>query len=75
VIALVAVVAVLVAACAAAGWYDVRERRRGAVLRRPGDVLTEAAHSRIDMDAVAYEPVRQPGQRDWATYRRRDARP
>lgn len=52
--------------------YDWRDRRRGWSRRRVGDILGEAVHHRVDIDAVPYEPARHAGQRDWATYRRRD---
>jgi hypothetical protein len=51
---------------------DRRDRRRGAVRRSIGAMSTEATHHRVDIDAVPYEPARHAGQRDWATYRRRD---
>lgn len=52
--------------------YDVRQHRRG-ILVRSGDALElEALHHRNDINAVPYEPARHAGQRDWATYRRRD---
>ena len=56
----------------AAFWYDVRQRRRGNLVRSGGAIELEAAHHRVDIDAVPYEPARHAGQRDWATYRRRD---
>jgi len=59
---------------AAAARHDRRQRRRGAVLRTGADVEREAMHSRVDIDAAPYEPARHAGQRDWATYRRRDRR-
>jgi hypothetical protein len=52
--------------------YDWRDRRHGAAQRRGGDMLGEAVHHRVDIDAVPYEPARHAGQRDWATYRQRD---
>jgi hypothetical protein len=52
--------------------YDVRHARRGESRRRTADVLSEAMHHRLDINAVPYEPAREAGQRDWATYRRRD---
>jgi hypothetical protein len=51
---------------------DRRDRRQGAVRRPIGAMSTEATHHRVDIDAVPYEPARHAGQRDWATYRRRD---
>jgi hypothetical protein len=54
---------------------DRRDRRHGADQRRGGDILGEAIHHRVDIDAVPYEPARHAGQRDWATYRRRDRKP
>ena len=64
----------LAGALGAATVYDVRVRRRGGSLRRSGELLDESVHSRIDIDAPPYEPARHAGQRDWATYRRRDRR-
>jgi hypothetical protein len=55
--------------------YDWRDRRHGAAQRRGGDILAEAVNHRVDIDAVPYEPARHAGQRDWATYRRRDRKP
>jgi hypothetical protein len=52
--------------------YDWRDRRHGAGHRRGADILDEAVHHRVDIDAVPYEPARHAGQRDWATYRMRD---
>jgi hypothetical protein len=66
--------AVLGSAVGCAALYDLRVRRRGASLRRPGELLNESLHSRVDIDALPYEPARHAGQRDWATYRRRDRR-
>jgi hypothetical protein len=69
------VVVVLVIVGGALLWaalYDRKERRRGSVLRRSGDISNEATQSRLDIDAVPYEPARHAGQRDWATYRARD---
>jgi hypothetical protein len=60
-------VAVLVAVV-----YDARLRRRGMSVRNSASMVNESMHSRVDIDAVPYEPARHPGQRDWATYRRRD---
>jgi hypothetical protein len=71
---IVAVAAVGLALLAAAG-YDRRQRRRGLRLRDSRALLDESTHSRIDLNAVPYEPVRRAGGRDWATYRRRDRRP
>ena len=65
----VAVVAVMLGVAVA---YDVRQRRRGVRVRSGVDVLNESVHHRVDIDAVPYEPARHAGQRDWATYRRRD---
>jgi hypothetical protein len=56
----------------AAAVYDWRQRRRGVAVRSGADVEREAAHHRVDINAVPYEPARHAGQRDWATYRRRD---
>jgi hypothetical protein len=55
--------------------YDVRQRRRGVVVRSSGSLSNESMHHRVDINAVPYEPARQPGQRDWATYRKRDRKP
>jgi hypothetical protein len=71
-VAAVIVVAVIVLLLVAGAVYDRRMRRRGLVVRSSVDVLNEAAHHRVDMNAVPYEPARHAGQRDWATYRRRD---
>jgi hypothetical protein len=56
----------------AAVGYDIRQRRRGRRVRGSSALVGESMHHRADINAVAYEPVRQPGQRDWATYRIRD---
>lgn len=56
----------------AALWYDVRQRRRGVAVRPGNELDLEATHHRVDINAVPYEPARHAGQRDWATYRRRD---
>jgi hypothetical protein len=53
-------------------WYDLRQRRRGVIVRSSSALELEALHNRTDINAVAYEPARHAGQRDWATYRRRD---
>ena len=53
-------------------WYDVHQRRRGILVRSAGALDLEATHHRVDINAVPYEPARHAGQRDWATYRRRD---
>ena len=52
--------------------YDVRQRRRGISVRSSGALEHESLHHRTDINAVPYEPARHAGQRDWATYRRRD---
>lgn len=52
--------------------YDVHQRRRGIAVRSGGALDVEAMHNRVDINAVPYEPARHAGQRDWATYRRRD---
>ena len=52
--------------------YDARQRRRGVSTRHLRQASDEAVHHRLDINAVPYEPARQAGQRDWATYRRRD---
>ena len=67
--------AVVAAALLLTALYDRRQRRRGGRLRGGGEISSESNHHRIDINAVAYEPVRQPGQRDWATYRARDRKP
>ena len=59
-------------AFALAFWYDVHQRRRGIAVRSGGALDVESMHNRVDINAVPYEPARQAGQRDWATYRRRD---
>lgn len=62
------------AALIAAAAYDWRQRRRGGAARAGGELEREAMHHRVDINAVPYEPARHAGQRDWATYRRRDRR-
>jgi hypothetical protein len=52
--------------------YDLRQRRRGGVVRNSSALVNESMHHRVDINAVPYEPPRRPGQRDWATYRVRD---
>jgi hypothetical protein len=69
---LTVVLLVLAVGFALAFWYDVHQRRRGIHVRSGGAKEHEAAHHRVDIDAVPYEPARHAGQRDWATYRRRD---
>ena len=59
---------------AAAVVYDCRQRRRGKSARSWSEIDREAVHHRVDVNAVPYEPARHAGQRDWATYRRRDKR-
>lgn len=66
------VIAVVAVMLGAAVVYDAKQRRRGVRVRSGVDVLNEAVHHRVDIDAVPYEPARHAGQRDWATYRRRD---
>jgi hypothetical protein len=66
------VLVVIGAALAVAIGYDVRQRRRGVVVRSSGALESESLHHRTDINAVPYEPARRAGQRDWATYRRRD---
>jgi Flp pilus assembly protein TadB len=70
-----AVLVVLGVALGCALWYDVRQRRRGIHVRSGSELDLEATHHRIDINAVPYEPARHAGQRDWATYRRRDLKP
>jgi hypothetical protein len=56
-----------------AALYDRRQRRRGS--GQPWlDIDREAVQHRVDINAAPYEPARHAGQRDWATYRRRDRR-
>ena len=64
--ALIAMAAVIVLV------VDHRDRRHRAIRRSGASVLSEAVHHRADINAVPYEPARHAGQRDWATYRRRD---
>ena len=71
VIALI-VLAALVGALGLAAVYDLRQRRRGVSPRHLSQASDEAIHHRLDINAVPYEPARHAGQRDWATYRRRD---
>jgi hypothetical protein len=54
--------------------YDWRQRRRGTAVRTGSELERESMHSRLDLNAAPYEPARHAGQRDWATYRRRDRR-
>ena len=68
----IVVLAVLAVGFAVAFWYDAHQRRRGILVRPGGAMELEASHNRADINAVPYEPARQAGQRDWATYRRRD---
>jgi hypothetical protein len=75
VIGLVVIGTALALALAIALVYDWRDRRHTGGQRRGGDMLGEAVHHRADIDAVPYEPARHAGQRDWATYRRRDRKP
>ena len=69
------VVAIVAVALGVAAIYDVKQRRRGIVVRNGVEVVNEATHHRHDIDAVPYEPARHAGQREWATYRRRDRKP
>jgi hypothetical protein len=69
------VLAVIVLLLAGALVYDVRQRRRGVSVRNGRELDVEAMNHRVDINAVPYEPARHAGQRDWATYRRRDRRP
>jgi hypothetical protein len=71
VLAAVVLIVIGVAFAVAIG-YDVRARRRGLVVRSSGALENESLHHRTDINAVPYEPARHAGQRDWATYRRRD---
>jgi hypothetical protein len=69
--------ALIVAAVVSAGlgWavcYDRRMRRRGVGVVAGRAMERESMHHRVDINAVPYEPARHAGQRDWATYRRRD---
>jgi len=52
--------------------YDWRARRRGLSVRGGRDLAREASDSRIDLTLPPFEPSREAGQQDWATYRRRD---
>ena len=72
--ALVAIAVVIVGAVGLAVLVDRRDRRQGGARRSIRDMSMEATHHRVDIDAVPYEPARHAGQRDWATYRRRDRR-
>jgi hypothetical protein len=72
VVVLLVVGAVFVLMLLAAVAYDARQRRHGLLVRDSAELVNESMHHRVDINAVAYEPVRQPGQRDWATYRARD---
>ena len=54
--------------------YDLRARRRGVAVRGGRELEQEATHSRIDLSVPPFEPSREAGQQDWATYRRRDRR-
>ena len=56
-----------------AAMYDRRQRRRGSG-QTWLDIDREAVQHRVDINAAPYEPARHAGQRDWATYRRRDRR-
>ena len=69
---LVVVAAVIGALVGAAFLYDLRQRRRGVSVRSGRELDLESMHHRVDIDAAPYEPARHAGQRDWATYRRRD---
>ena len=71
-LALVVIAALIGMAALVAGYLDWHDRRQGAERRGSGAVETEAMHSRVDINAVPYEPARRAGQRDWATYRQRD---
>ena len=68
-------VGVIVVALVCAWLYDRREARRGNAVRSGGAMMGEAVHHHLDVNAVPYEPARHAGQRDWATYRRRDRKP
>ena len=69
---LVVIGSVLLLALFIALAFDRRDKRHGATRRGGGEILGEAVHHRVDIDAVPYEPARHAGQRDWATYRQRD---
>lgn len=71
---LAVVVGALVGALVAAAAYDIRQRRRGRSTGHLSAASDEAVQHRLDINAVPYEPARHAGQRDWATYRRRDKR-
>jgi hypothetical protein len=68
------VLAAFGAALLAAASYDWVQRRRGVSVRAGRDITSETLHNHIDLEALPYEPARHAGQRDWATYRRRDKR-
>jgi heme A synthase len=68
-----AVIGAMVAVALVWAWvYDRRMRRRGVQIAAGREMEQESMHSRVDINAVPYEPARHAGQRDWATYRRRD---
>lgn len=71
-LAVVVVLSLLGGALVLAAVYDLRQRRRGVSTRHLRQASDEAIHHRLDINAVPYEPARHAGQRDWATYRRRD---
>jgi hypothetical protein len=64
---------VLVLSFAAAAWSDLRARRRGARLRRTGELIDESMASRLDIEAVGrgLHPPLKGGQMEWATHRAR----
>ena len=68
----VVVLAVIGGLVLAAFLYDARQRRRGVSVRDGRELDVEAMNHRVDINALPYEPARHAGQRDWATYRRRD---
>jgi hypothetical protein len=72
VLGLIVVATVVGVAVVLALVVDRRDRRQGSAHRSIGAMSSEATHHRVDIDAVPYEPARHAGQRDWATYRRRD---
>jgi len=72
VIGLIVIGSALALALVVAVSFDWRDRQHSSGRRRGSDMLREAVHHRVDIDAVPYEPARHAGQRDWATYRQRD---
>jgi hypothetical protein len=69
---LIVLVSVLGLLLVGAAVYDWRARRRGLSVRSGRELDHESMHSRIDLNVPPFEPSREAGQQDWATYRRRD---